>query len=123
MTRFLRIEDGGHINVDAIAELKAIDENCCEATLKDGRTVRLAGSLDQIETSLSPMVPAEPGYTLLDRNVDSNGQPTVDHQPVVGWVLKRSGALPITIGGAQPVVRREPDNAKTSGPILSSVTP
>jgi hypothetical protein len=102
MTKFLRTANGGLINADRIASIRSEKNRHgvwrAVATVPDHDNVPLSGDLNTIERMLRPVVPAEPGYTLLRyyADFDENGDAEVERYPIVAWRIEEDCATLVT---------------------------
>lgn len=101
--RFLRTTTGALVNIDHVDQIepeepvKGVAVGSI-ATLADGEKVSFSFSIDDIEKALQTVVPAAPGFMLLQLVLDAPKEEEVQRTPVVAWRIDQNNAA------AQPVV-------------------
>jgi len=96
---FIRTRDNGFINADNVLHIrehwnKATGETTVICHMTDGTTIdgHIGGLLDDDDLNPPPVIPAEPGYTLLAYEAaDSNGPEFIQRSPVIAWALDMGG--------------------------------
>jgi hypothetical protein len=100
--RFLRTTRGGLVNAD---QIERIDEEREKyglrhslAILKEGGSVELTETLQDIEDGFRPVVAAAPGYVRIRycEEWNEDGSAGVERLPIVAWRIDGGVAFPIT---------------------------
>jgi hypothetical protein len=97
VTQFLNLDWQTLINADAIERIKDAPRKGAhvQAVLRNGEVREISGDLDKIRKSLLPVVPATPGYFVVNCGEDE-GKPWISRHQVVAWRIDDDRVIPVT---------------------------
>jgi hypothetical protein len=101
MTRFLHTEAGRLINADQVRSMddrRDANGRWRAVALTDEGLLPLRRTTEEIERAFLPVVPAQPGYTVLCYYPpEKDMEAWVDRLPVVAWSIDEGCAYPVTL--------------------------
>ena len=97
MTHFINLDWQTLINADTIERIGDAPRKGAhvQAVLRNGEVREISGDLDKIRKSLLPVVPAAPGYFVVNGGEDE-GKPWISRHQVVAWRIDDDRAIPVT---------------------------
>jgi hypothetical protein len=100
MARFLRTSDGRLINTADIEEIRDEKDDKglwrTRAYLRQGSSAVIEEDVDRLERALLPVVPAAPGFALIQYlRGDGSDEETILREPVVAWRVHGGSTMPV----------------------------